>query len=194
MDVERQLELGGRTPRQVGEPPELVDAQPVAVALVVDRAVRAAPARDAGEAQWPGRKRRGRPGVQHHRLWCRDPAEPAGRDGAVGLADPFGDGDVGVVAGEDVRQPKRAPHLAETGIGVQKHTAAGGGQQLRIVAVAHHVQQQVGVAHPLQRAPAIEAGVRAVLERDRPAVLQPGRSKDVSKVGDAMVTGAGRSG
>ena len=54
VDVERHLEAARRrASRQLGELAELVHAQAVGLALVLDRAERPAPARDAGERASP---------------------------------------------------------------------------------------------------------------------------------------------
>src|SRR5947208_1780132 len=77
--------------RQRGELPELVHALPVALALVLDGPVRAAPGADAREAAVRAVRRR--PLVEHHGLGRPDPVEAAGGDRAVVAADVLADRD-----------------------------------------------------------------------------------------------------
>src|SRR4051794_19542710 len=164
-----------------------MQTETVSMALEIHRPIGTSPANHTGESDCTLGRGAFWPLGEDDRLRGRDPVDATGGDRAVSRADALTDGDVRVVAREDVGQSKRVPHLAESRIGVEEHTPARGGEDLPIVAEAHHVEQEVGVAHPLQHLCPGPADVGAVVESDAPRLLEPDTSHDVAYVVDPSV-------
>jgi hypothetical protein len=70
---------------------------------------------------------------QYDRLRRRDPLDAARRHFAIRLADVLPDGHVIIVAGEDVREAERLPHLRKTRIDVEEDFSPRAGKDFRIV-------------------------------------------------------------
>src|SRR5512142_3240555 len=98
-----------------------MNAQPVAVPAEVNRPIRTSPAGNAREPKTAARGGQSGPGLQHDWLWRNDPPDSAIGNRAVLGTDPLPDGRMDIVAGEDVGEPERVPHLSEAGIGVEEH-------------------------------------------------------------------------
>src|SRR5215211_2627170 len=172
VDVERDLERGRRPRGQLEEAAELVDAQAVRPAFVLDRAERPAPAGDAREP--PAAPRRRPPLRELDRGLDRDPVDSARGDRAVGLADAPADRYVAVVAVEEPGEPEVVPDLHQARVDVEEDPQLGRAEDLLVVEVPHHVEQQRGAAGELDELGARPAGLLApAVVEQRPAIAEP---------------------
>ena len=95
------------------------------------------------------------------------------------------------MAGEGVGESELAPHLAETGIDVEEDALRRCAQQLRIVEVAHDVQEQLGPAKPPdQLAPRASGQRLAPLVEEGEGLAEPERLHHAGEIARARVSRA----
>src|SRR6185436_19334659 len=143
VDAQGDLEVLRAPLGELDDLAEFVDFRAQRLAAVLDRTIRAAPARDGGE---PAPAGHGRPVVQDDRLPRRAPGEAVGGDGTAGRADVLADGEVEVVPREAGPGVARGlPDLREAGIDVDEGLPAETARQRLGGEVAADVDQEDGL-------------------------------------------------